>query len=69
MPVALSDQTKPNLMKHSQTTWGGALSSFGVTFDGSGNLYKSIIEYDTLGFTDYLVSQGLLQIRPYQDRR
>ena len=48
-------------MKHSQTTWGGALSSFGVTFDDSGNLYKSIIEYDTLGFTaDYLVYQGLV---------
>ena len=61
VPVALSDQTKPNLMKHSQTTWGGALSSFGVTFDDSGNLYKSIIEYDTLGFTaDYLVYQGLV---------
>lgn len=66
VPVALSDKTKPNTMKHSQTTWGGALSSFGVTFDDSGNPYKSIIEYDTLGFSaDYLVSEGLVSQPDY----
>ena len=66
VPVALSDQTKLNVMKHSQTTWGGALSSFGVTFDDSGNLYQSTIEYDMLGVTaDYLVSQGLVSQPDY----
>ena len=49
IPLALSDQTGVNTMRHSSTGWGGALSSFGVSFGADGNEFNSKIEYTTFG--------------------
>ena len=49
IPLALSDQTGVNTMRHSSTGWGGALSSFGVSFGADGNEFNSKIEYATFG--------------------
>ncbi len=59
-PFALTEQTGPNIMRHGDTTWGGALSSFGATFDANGDDFNSTVEYSTYGFSvDDLVSKKL----------
>ena len=58
IPLALSDVTGPNLMRHSTTAWGGALSSFGADFGADGKKLESQIEYTTFGVTaDELVEK------------
>ena len=51
IPVALNDQLGDNLYKMTTTAWGGALSSFGQTFDQNGAPLKDIFEYQTLGMS------------------
>lgn len=60
-PFALTDKTGVNIMRHADTAWGGALSSFGATFDANGDDFNSRVEYSTYGFSaDDLVSQKLI---------
>lgn len=57
LPVALSDKITPSLFKMSSLNWGGALSTFGESFDQHGNPLHSVFEYMTMGVTmDSLVS-------------
>ena len=39
IPLALSNETKVNRMRHTTTAWGGALSSFGAIFGASGEKF------------------------------
>lgn len=49
IPLALSDRMGSNLFKMSTTAWGGALSTFGESFDQDGNEMKEVFEYQTFG--------------------
>lgn len=51
IPLALFDRIGINLMKHSDTNWGGALSSFSVDYGGDGEKFSSIVEYRILGIS------------------
>lgn len=49
VPIALSDATGKSLFKMTNTSWGGALSTFGQDFDQHGDSLHSVFEYQTLG--------------------
>jgi len=49
LPVALNDGVGFNLMKHSTTTWGGALSVFDKDFGQDGKKLADVFSYTTLG--------------------
>ncbi len=49
IPVALSDELGFNSFRMTTTAWGGALSTFGQSFDQHGAPLKDIFEYHTLG--------------------
>ncbi|WP_082163980.1 FkbM family methyltransferase [Methylophilus sp. TWE2] len=49
VPIALSDATGKSLFKMTNTSWGGALSTFGQDFDQHGDSLQSVFEYQTLG--------------------
>ncbi|MDA8675802.1 FkbM family methyltransferase [Alphaproteobacteria bacterium] len=66
IPLALSDRTGSNLMKHSDTKWGGALSSFSVDYGGDGEVFSSVVEYKTLGISaDDAVTKLMLPVPTY----
>lgn len=66
IPLALSDRTNSNLMKHSDTKWGGALSSFSVDYGSDGKEFFSIVEYKTLGISgDDVVAKLMLPAPTY----
>ena len=66
IPLASSDKTGGNLMKHSDTKWGGALSSFSVEYGGDGEVFSSVVEYKTLGITaDHAVAKLMLPTPTY----
>ncbi len=50
-PLPLSDRLGASLFKMSNTEWGGALSTFGQSFDQDGELLRQIFEYQTYGLT------------------
>ena len=59
MPLALSNASGHNLMKHSTTQWGGALSSFGADFGADGEALDEELSYKTFGITaDELIKHG-----------
>ena len=61
IPLALSDKTGTNYMKHIEPTWGGALSSFGADFGDDGKRFTSSIEYAILGLSaDDIIAKKLL---------
>ena len=61
IPIALSDKTGTNYMKHIEPTWGGALSSFGADFGDDGKRFTSSIEYAILGLSaDDIIAKKLL---------
>jgi FkbM family methyltransferase len=49
VPVALSDKVGSSMFKMSNTDWGGALSTFGESFDQNGNVMNEVFEYQTIG--------------------
>ncbi len=49
VPVALSDKAGSSMFKMSNTDWGGALSTFGESFDQNGNVMNEVFEYQTIG--------------------
>ena len=51
VPVPLSDCTKINEMRLSSSEWGGALSTFGETYDGNGDPLVQIFGYKMPGLT------------------
>ena len=51
VPVPLSDCTKINEMRLSSSGWGGALSTFGETYDGNGDPLVQIFGYQMPGLT------------------
>lgn len=51
VPLALSDKCGFNMFSMSNTTWGGALSTFGEKFDQNGADLKIIFDYETIGLT------------------
>lgn len=58
IPLALSDKTGVNIMRHTSTGWGGALSSFGADYGADGKILDTAIEYSTLGISaDALVAK------------
>jgi FkbM family methyltransferase len=61
VPIALSDTTGKSLFKMSNTSWGGALSTFGQDFDQNGGNLDSVFEYQILGLkmSDVVHSLGV----------
>lgn len=51
VPVALSDRVGSSMFKMSNTEWGGALSTFGQSFDQDGKELKQVFEYQTVGLS------------------
>ena len=51
VPIALCDKVGISLFKMTTTAWGGALSTFGQSFDQNGAALKSLFEYRTLGIS------------------
>ena len=51
VPLPLSDCTKINEMRLSSSEWGGALSTFGETYDGNGDPLVQILGYLMPGLT------------------
>jgi FkbM family methyltransferase len=51
VPIALSDQLGSSMFKMSNTDWGGALSTFGESFDQNGNAMNEVFEYPTIGIS------------------
>ena len=49
VPIALSDKVGSNMFRMSNTDWGGALSTFGESFDQNGNVMNEVFEYQTIG--------------------
>ncbi len=49
VPIALSDKVGSSMFKMSNTDWGGALSTFGESFDQNGNVMNEVFEYQTIG--------------------
>lgn len=64
---ALTDSVNQFLsMNETSTLEGGALSSFGVDFDGDGKKINSSFKYKIYGTSiDYLISQNILEIPNY----
>lgn len=62
VPIALSDKNGFNLMRHTNTDWGGALSSFGAQTDQDGKKFSAINKYKTLGLKpDDLMDQEIFK--------
>lgn len=62
VPIALSDKNGFNLMRHTNTDWGGALSSFGAQTDQDGKKFSAINKYKTLGLKpDDLMDQEIFR--------
>jgi len=61
IPLALCDSSGVNMMHHSSTEWGGALSGFGVDFDAAGKKIDRQIKYSTFGMRadDLVEKHGL----------
>lgn len=51
VPIALSDNIGTSMFKMSNTEWGGALSTFGQSFDQDGEELRQVFEYQTLGLS------------------
>jgi len=51
VPIALSDKIGTSMFKMSNTEWGGALSTFGESFDQDGLELRQVFEYQTLGLS------------------
>jgi FkbM family methyltransferase len=49
VPIALTNKTQRSEFRMQVTEWGGALSSFGVTYDHEGSDFTPRFEYSTLG--------------------
>jgi FkbM family methyltransferase len=59
VPIALSSVLGTSLFRMSNTTWGGALSTFGEKIDQNGGELNSMFEYQTLGVSMADVVQHL----------
>jgi len=51
VPMALSDRRQVNEMRLTSSAWGGALSTFGETYDGNGEAINQIFGYEIPGLT------------------
>ena len=51
VPIALSDRAGSQLFKMSNTEWGGALSTFGQSFNHNGTRLDKVFEYQTIGIS------------------
>ena len=51
VPIALSDRVGTSTFKMSNTDWGGALSTFGESFDQNGKTINEVFEYSTIGIS------------------
>jgi FkbM family methyltransferase len=51
VPIALSDNIGTSMFKMSNTEWGGALSTFGQSFNQDGEELRQVFEYQTLGLS------------------
>ena len=51
VPLPLSNKTQLNEMRITSLDWGGALSTFGETYDGNGDAINQIFGYTTAGMT------------------
>lgn len=49
VPIALSDKVGSSMFRMSNTDWGGALSTFGESFDQNGNVMNEVFEFQTIG--------------------
>lgn len=51
VPLPLSDKLGTSMFKMSNTEWGGALSTFGQSFDQDGEELRQVFEFQTLGLS------------------
>ena len=51
VPIALTDEIAVSSFKLTSTAWGGALSTFGQSFDQHGATLREIFEYRTVGIS------------------
>lgn len=51
VPIALSDKIGSSMFKMSNIEWGGALSTFGQSFNQDGEELRQVFEYQTLGLS------------------
>ena len=51
LPIALSNRNQVNEMRLTSTIWGGALSTFGETYDGNGDPIQQSFGYKIPGLT------------------
>ena len=51
VPLPLSNKTQLNEMRITSLDWGGALSTFGETYDGNGDAINQIFGYTIAGIT------------------
>lgn len=51
VPIALSNECGLNRFRMSNTSWGGALSTFSEKIDQNGNDLRVVFEYETVGLT------------------
>ena len=51
VPLPLSNKTQLNEMRLTSLDWGGALSTFGETYDGNGDAINQIFGYTIAGMT------------------
>lgn len=57
IPLALSDELRPSLMRMISTDWGGALSTFDKEFGWDGKPIRQVFAFQTLGLSmDQMVS-------------
>lgn len=66
LPVALNNRIGFNMMKHSSTAWGGALSAFDKEYGYDGKSILNLFSYNTLGLTlDFVVSELKIPLPDY----
>jgi FkbM family methyltransferase len=66
LPNALSNRIGFNLMTHSNTSWGGALSAFDKDYGYDGKQIKKVFSYNILGMTlDFAVQYLGLPLPDY----
>jgi FkbM family methyltransferase len=51
MPFALNEASKIDVMRMTNTNWGGALSTFSASFDSNGDKFQPVFQYQILGFS------------------
>lgn len=64
VPLATTDKSRKSEFKMQVTEWGGALSSFGVSYNHEGEEFQPIFEYSTIGSTGAFLIENFSLLPP-----